>query len=326
MSPQAPLPRRRRLLCALGAGWALPWVAGCGAPPPALRLGAQVFPGYELLYLARELGQLDTALVRLVDMPSASASLRALGAGALEAACLTLDEVLAARDLGVPLTVVMVFNVSMGADVLLAQPGVAAIQGLRGLRVGVEATAVGALMLDAALQAGGLPLDAVRVVPLAADEHERAFRAGRVDALVTYDPMRQRLLAAGAQPLFSSRDSPGLVLDVLAVRSDRLAAQRPAVAAAVRAHLAARQAFVAAPAAHAARLAPRLGLAAAEVPAAFAGLELPDRARNQALLGAAEGVAASARRLHAVMRRAGLLQGGFDATGLVDAGFVAAAA
>jgi NitT/TauT family transport system substrate-binding protein len=298
-------------------------VAGCEAPPPPLRVGAQVFPGYELLFLARELGQLDAGLVRLVEMPSASASLRALGAGVLEAACLTLDEVLAARDLGVPLTAVLVFNVSMGADALLAQPGVTSLQALRGLRVGVEATAVGALMLDAALQAAGLPLDAVRVVPLAPDEHERAFGDSRVEALVTYEPMRQRLLAAGAQPLFSSRDSPGLVLDVLAVRSDRLAVQRAAVAATVRAHLAARRAYVADPAAHAARLAPRLGLGVAAVPAAFAGLELPDGARNRVLLGPAAGVVATAGRLHAVMRRAGLVQGAFDAQGLVDVGFVA---
>jgi NitT/TauT family transport system substrate-binding protein len=317
------VPRRRRLLGALGAAGAWPWLAACGAPPPRLRLGAQVFPGYELLYLARELGQLDPELVRLVDMPSASASLRALGAGALDAACLTLDEVLAARDQGVPMTVVLVFNVSMGADVLLARPDVAGLQGLRGRRVGVEATAVGALMLDAALQAAGLPPDAVRVVPLAADEHEQAFRAGRVEALVTYDPMRQRLLALGAQTLFSSRESPGLVLDVLAVHRDRLGLQRPAVAAAVRAHLAGRQAFVAEPAVHAARLAPRLGLPVAAVPAAFAGLELPDRLRNQALLATA--LPEAARRLHGVMRRAGLVQAAFDGSGLVDAGFVAAA-
>jgi len=324
VSPLAP-PRRRRLLCALGAAGVWPWVAGCVAPSPPLRVGAQVFPGYELLFLARERGQLDAGLVRLVEMPSASASLRALGAGVLEAACLTLDEVLAARELGVPLTVVLVFNVSMGADALLAQPGVTTLQALRGLRVGVEATAVGALMLDAALQAAGLPLDAVRVVPLAPDEHERAFGAGRVEALVTYEPMRQRLLAAGAQPLFSSRDSPGLVMDVLAVRSDRLAVHRAGVAATVRAHLAARQAFVAEPAAHAARLAPRLGLVAAAVPAAFAGLELPDGARNRVLLGSAAGVLATAGRVHAVMRRAGLVQGAFDAQDLVDAGFVAEA-
>ena len=324
MSPRPPAPRRRRLLCVLGAAGASAWLGACEAPPSPLRLGAQVFPGYELLYLARELGQLDPALVRLVDMPSASPTQRALGARALPAASLTLDEVRAARDLGLPLAVVLVFNVSMGADVLLAQPDVATLQGLRGRRVGVEATAVGALMLDAALHAAGLPLDAVRVVPLAADEHERAFLAGRVEALVTYDPMRQRLLAIGARPLFSSRDSPGLVMDVLAVHRERLGVQRPAVAAAVRAHLAGRQAFVAEPAAHAARLAPRLGLPVAGVPAAFAGLELPDRVRNQALL--ATGVPAAASRLHAVMRRSGLVQGAFEASGLVDASFVAGAA
>lgn len=323
-----PLRARRawlaRALAATGAVAGVTGLAGCEPPPEPLRLGAQVFPGYELMFLARHLRHLSEQQVRLIEMPSASASLRALASGALEGACLTLDEVLLARSRGVPLTAVLVLDVSMGADALLGRPSVRELKGLRGLRIGVETSAVGAVMLDAALQAAGLQLGDVQPVALAFDEHERAFKAGRVDAVVTYEPVKQRLLGAGAQVLFSSRDVPGLVTDVLAVRSAFLQTHADAVAQAVSGHLAARAAFLADPARHAAAMAPRLGLAAAEVPQAFGELELPDLARNRQLLSGADGLRASAQRLHAVMLRAGLLEGRFELDGLIDARFVGA--
>lgn len=299
-------------------------LVGCDGQREALRLGAQVFPGYELLFLARHLGHLPESSVRLFEMPSASASLRALASGALEGACLTLDEVLVARSRGVPLTVVLVLDVSMGADALLARAALRDLADLRGRRIGVETSAVGAVMLDAALRAAGLQPGDVRVVPLQFDEHERAFTSGRVDAVVTYAPIKQRLQAAGAQLLFSSREVPGLVTDVLAVRSPFVSSHRRALAQAVSGHLAARDAFVRAPALHAPAMAPRLGLPPADVPDAFRDLELPDLARNRQLLAAADGLRAKAEQLHGVMQRAGLLEGPFEPGQLIDAGLVGA--
>jgi NitT/TauT family transport system substrate-binding protein len=219
---------------------------------------------------------------------------------------------------------VLVLDVSMGADALLGRLSVRELKGLRGLRIGVETSAVGAVMLDAALQAAGLQLGDVQPVALAFDEHERAFKAGRVDAVVTYEPVKQRLLGAGAQVLFSSRDVPGLVTDVLAVRSPFLSSHRRALAQAVSGHLAARDAFVRAPALHAPAMAPRLGLPPADVPDAFRDLELPDLARNRQLLAAADGLRAKAEQLHGVMLRAGLLEGRFEPGQLIDAGLVGA--
>lgn len=327
MTPPSRRGRRHWLahLLKLGAAGALGPVAlaGCAPRPEPLRVGAQVFPGYELLFLARALGQLPEQQVRLIEMPSASASLRALASGALEGACLTLDEVLSARDRGLALTAVLVLDQSMGADALVARPGLDTLAALRGRRIGVEQTAVGAVMLDAALQQAGLAPADVRLVALSVDEHEAAFVAGRVDALVTYEPTLGRLKEVGATVLFSSRQVPGRVLDVLAVRAPFIGSHAVAVAAAVDGHLQARDAFVTAPLAHAARIAPRLGLEPAAVPAAFQQLDLPDRARNRAWLGGTDdSLLRNARLLHDAMGRAGLVQRAFEPTGLFDGRFL----
>lgn len=65
-----------------------------------LRLGTNVWPGYEPLYLAAEHEAWPSRFnVRMVEYPSATEVLRAFRNRALEAAALTLDEVLLRQQL-----------------------------------------------------------------------------------------------------------------------------------------------------------------------------------------------------------------------------------
>lgn len=324
---------RRRSILGLAA-LAAAGGSGCSAPPPLLRIGAHAWPGDQPMFLAEELGLVPAGLLRLVEMPTASASLRALAAGTLDGAGLTLDEVLSARARGLLLRTVAVLDVSAGADVLLGRPGIDTLAALRGQRVGVEQTATGALMLDAALGHGGLQPADVHLVPLAFTQHAQALRSGRVDAVVTFEPVRSQLLADGALLLFSSADVPGLIIDVLAVRPDLQPGQGDMLRALVAGSLQASQALRRDAAALATRLAPRLRLPPAAVRDAFSQLELPDLAANHRwLAGPAPALQASAARLLAVMQRAALLPadarplgsdgGPRDATaGLADPGFL----
>jgi NitT/TauT family transport system substrate-binding protein len=143
-------PPRRGFLTKLAASAFL--LSGCHPHVP-MRVTAHPWVGYEPMFLARQHGWLDTRLVRLVETPSASDSLHLLGHGLVEAAALTLDEVLRARALGLPLVVPMVFDVSAGADGVLARQPVQPAE-LAGARIGVEQSAVGALMLAALLEQG----------------------------------------------------------------------------------------------------------------------------------------------------------------------------
>jgi len=304
---------RRRLLGALVAPL-LPAVAGCRAPDtPAMRVGAHPWLGYELMYLARTRGYVGADLVRLVEAPNASASLRALASGTLEGAGLTLDEVLSARARGLDLQVVAVIDESRGADVLLGGPSVDTLAALKGRRIGVEQSATGALMLDAALQRAGLGMGDVKLVALASNEHASAFRERKVDALVTFEPMRSLLMQQGARPLFSSAEAPGLIIDVLAMRADVLAAHASAVRALVAGFFQARGDWLRDAAAQAPLIAPRLHLPAADVINAYRLINLPDLASNHAWLAPGDSpLQQSAHRLVQVMRRAGLLPGTAD--------------
>lgn len=296
--------------------------SGCAAPAPLLRIGTQVWPGYELLYLARELGMTPRPL-RLVEFPSAQDVLDALKTGSLEGAGLTLDEVLQARAEGCDLRVVAVLDVSHGADVLLLRRGLEPATPLRGLRVGLEASASALLLLEAALAEAGLVPGDVRTLRLSSDEQVAALAAGRIDAVASFEPFASRMRAQGAVPVFDSSRMGERIVDVLAVRADVLDRQPAGVRALVSVHFQGLAAFEADRRAAAAAMRPRLQLSDAELLRTYDGLRLPGARENRAwLAGTPSRLEALAAELGAWMRERGLLEPGRPATPLADARFL----
>lgn len=193
--------------------------SGCGRDfSEPLRIGTNVWIGSEPLYLARDLGHLNPQVVRLVEYPSASEVLRAFRNQALDGMVISLDEVLvlAADDL-LP-KIVLVVDVSHGADVVLGGAGLRTMGDLKGKRVAVESGAVGAYVLSRALALNQMQPSDVHIVRLESNEHAAAFEQGKVDAAVTFDPFRSRMLRAGATTLFDSTQIPGEIVDLLVVR------------------------------------------------------------------------------------------------------------
>lgn len=187
-----------------------------------LRVGSNVWPGYEPLYLARDLGYYPSASIQLVAFPSATEVSRAFRNGELEIAALTLDETFLLAETNPEVRVILITDVSNGADVILAKPGIQTVKGLKGKRVGVESTALGGYVLSRALTKGGVGLQEIQLVPLGAGEHEGAFKQGLVDAVVTFEPARSKLLDVGAKIIFDSSQIPGEIVDVLVTHQSLL--------------------------------------------------------------------------------------------------------
>ena len=165
------------------------WLAKSGRPADtsqSLRLGTNVWPGYEPLYLARSMNQFDESSVRLVECSSASQVIREFRNNTLEIAALTLDEVLLLKEDGYDVKIILVTDISHGGDVILAKPEIASLEHLRGRNVGVEHTALGAYVLTRALQSAGMSVGELNVIPLEIDKHERAFDDDKVDKAVSW--------------------------------------------------------------------------------------------------------------------------------------------
>jgi NitT/TauT family transport system substrate-binding protein len=263
---------------------ALPWLSGCDKATEPFRVGTNIWIGYESLFLAQHKGYYDDTPVRMVTMHNATEVQHALRAGVLEAAALTLDEVLALKQDGMDVKIVLVMDASHGADVLMARPEIATLAKLKGKRIGVESTAVGAVMLQGALAVAGLAVTDVQLVHLTIDQHAAAYQNGKVDAVVTFDPVRTQLLAAGAKILFDSSRIPDRVVDVL-VTTSAVAARHPHVLRQlVAGHFRALADLRANPLEAAQSMTRRQGISAEEILASYLGLRIPELADNRRFL------------------------------------------
>lgn len=186
-----------------------------------LTVAVGTWPGVESLALADELGYLSDQIT-VMEMPWPSATMRAFENGAADAAVLTLDELLRLGESGHDLRAILVLDVSLSADGIVARPGLSTLSDLKGKRVGVGLTSVGAYILRRALSMQGMAFTELEIMPLNVAESERAFEDQRLDAVVTSDPFRTRLLQKGAVENFNSRQIPGEIVRVLAVRAETL--------------------------------------------------------------------------------------------------------
>jgi NitT/TauT family transport system substrate-binding protein len=274
------------LVLVLGAGLTLGAAgAGCARPPPPpLAVGTVPWPGSEPFYLARTLGALRADQVRLVEYVSTTQMVRAFRNGAVDAAVVSLDEVLMARHLGQDAQVVLVVDTSAGADCVVARRGVEGVAGLRGRRVATEDLSLSHQVLTRALQSAGLSLADVKKVPATLDAHEELFHRGEVDGVVTFEPNCSRLAASGGRVVFDSRAIPGEIADVLMVRREALTRHPERVDALVRAYFAAVAHVRKDPADAHAKMCERLGLTPEQFAVAFGGMELLGPEAQGALL------------------------------------------
>jgi NitT/TauT family transport system substrate-binding protein len=184
--------------------------------------------------LARESDELDPARVRLVEINWTSAAMRAVGNRVVDAAILSLDEVILQVRQGYPLKVLMVTDISRGADVVLVKPGIASVADLLGRRIGFEPRTAGSWLLGRALAEVGLGLQDIHPVVLNPMETQEAFENLPIDAIVCMEPWPQRL--SQLRPIYDSSRTGSAVVRVLAAHVDALEEHRDELKGLVRAH------------------------------------------------------------------------------------------
>jgi NitT/TauT family transport system substrate-binding protein len=302
-----------RALCAVAL---LLLLGGCmREPDTALRIGTNVWIGSEPLYLARELGYLDPASVQLVEYPSASEVLRAFRNQAIDGMVISLDELFGLAVDGFQPRIILVVDVSHGADVVVGRPGMRTMRDLKGKSVAVESSALGAFVLSRALAINGMQASDVNVVHLESNEQPTAFEKDLVDGAVTFDPYRAQFLRAGARTLFDSRQIPGEIVDLLAVRAPVVEQRSKSIHALLSGWFGAIDYMKSQPEDAARRMGIRQQTSGAEFLKALQGLHIPSRDENLKMLGGAgttPDLVVTGRRLMALMVDAKLLRAELD--------------
>ena len=288
-------------------------LCGCGAQETALRIGTNVWIGSEPLYLARELGRFDPTAVQLVEYPSASEVLRAFRNQAIDGMVISLDELFGLAADGLQPRIILIVDVSHGADVVVGRRGMRTMRDLKGKSVAVESSALGAFMLSRALAVNGMQASDVNVVHLESNEQPDAFAKGLVDGAVTFDPYRAQFLRAGGTTLFDSTQIPGEIVDLVAVRESAFKKQPKAIQQLLAGWFDAIDYMKSDPKDAAQRMGIRQQTSGEQFLEAEQGLRIPSREENLLMLGGpTPQLAVTGRRLMTLMVESKLLRSGID--------------
>lgn len=299
-------------------------ITNCTTPPSSLlRIGANLWTGYETLYLARDLGYYDQQPIKLVDYPSGTEEVRAYRNHEIEGAGLSIDQALSIAATQDNIKIITIMDVSHGGDVILGKPEIANIKALKGKRVGVESTALGAFFISRALEKNGMSVKDIQIVSLELTEHERAYKQGKVDAVVTFGPARIKLLAAGAKLLFDSSQIPGEIVDILAVSNEAITNSSDTIQSLVDGRFRALDYLEKNPQDAASRIAKRTQVTPEQILNAFKGLRQPNLQENQKLLDKSDpALVNSMRKLVQIMVENKLLPKAIDPVNLLDDRFI----
>ncbi|MGE0107996.1 MAG: ABC transporter substrate-binding protein [Thiomonas sp.] len=216
---------RRAVLRSVASLAALASIAAVDIPvaqaAPRMVIGTVVWIGYGPFYVADAKGffkkyGLDAKLQNFNDpalIPSAIAS------SAVDGGMLTYDQVIGTDAKGLNLQVVMPIDYSNGADAIVARSDITSVSQFKGQKIGYNPLSPSDFLLTYALMKNGMGEKDVQSISMTPEQVPAAMASGGIPIGVTYEPSLSQIVAMGGgkkfHVVFSSKDAPGLITDVL---------------------------------------------------------------------------------------------------------------
>ena len=203
-----------------------------------LRVAHSTWVGYGPFYIARDKGFFaeEGVEVELSIIEQTPMKMGAFNAGQIDLVASTADEFPTYMRDGYAVKYILAVDSSNGGDGIVSKTDIADVAGLKGRTVAFEEGSVSQFFLNALLLKAGLTQADIQPVNMTATDAGVAFVAGRVDAAVTWEPhLSLGAKAEDGKILITSKEAPGLIVDVVAVSEETLNARQEEIAGFVRA-------------------------------------------------------------------------------------------
>ncbi len=191
------------------------------AGPTTMKIGTVVWIGYGPFYVAEALDlykkhNMKVSLQVFTDpalIPSAIAS------GAIDGGMLTYDQVVGQVAAGQKQKVVMPIDYSNGGDAIVADKSITKVADFKGKKIGFNPLSPSDFLLSYALKTAGLSDKDITPINMTPEGVPAAMASGQMPIGVTYEPSLSQIVSQGGgkkfKVVFSSKDAPGLIADVL---------------------------------------------------------------------------------------------------------------
>ena len=226
-----------------GAALALVASAAFAAGPTSMKIGTVVWIGYGPFYVAQSLDlykkyNLKVSLQVFSDpalIPAAIAS------GAIDGGMLTYDQVVGQVAGGQAQKVVMPIDYSNGGDAIVADSSITKLADFKGKKIGFNPLSPSDFLLSYALTTAKLSDKDITAVNMTPEAVPAAMASGQMPIGVTYEPSLSQILSQGGgkkfKVIFSSKDAPGLIADVLVFDEKVIKAKPAEITGVMRAYL-----------------------------------------------------------------------------------------
>jgi len=197
-----------------------------------LQIGLNLWAGFMPWKVAqdKDIFKANNSNTVVTWFPVLSDQLTAFNAEKLDIAGMTASDFLVGLAGGLKTKIIAITDVSLGADAILAAPSINSIKDLVGKRASIEIGTVGHMLFLKALEQNGIAPNQVEIVNQAADAAAAALIAGKTDSAYSYEPFVGQAVQSGkAKVIFSSKDVPGLIPDLLVIHERVLNEQAEAV-------------------------------------------------------------------------------------------------
>lgn len=186
-----------------------------------MKIGTVVWIGYGPFFVADAKGiykkhGLDVTLQMFTDpalIPTAMAS------NSVDGGMLTYDQVIGSVAKGLSQKVVMPIDYSNGGDAIVATKEITKISQFKGKKIGFNTLSPSDFLLSYAMKKNGLAEKDIEAIPMTPEAVPAAMASGGIPVGVTYEPSLSQILSQGDgkkfHVVFSSKDAPGLIADVL---------------------------------------------------------------------------------------------------------------
>jgi len=222
--------RRARSLCftisssILGAASAL-FSLGALAATTA-KIGTVVWIGYGPFYVAEQLDLFKKSGVKVTMQMFTDPALipAAVTGGTVDGGMITYDQVISAVAKGSSMRVVSPIDYSNGGDAIVSTLDITSIKQFKGQKVAFNPLSPSDFLLSYALQSNGMTEKDVKSINMSPEGVPAAMASGGVKVGVTYEPSVSEIVAMDGgkkfHVVFSSKDAPGLITDVLVFKKE----------------------------------------------------------------------------------------------------------
>lgn len=217
--------------------------AGSTLAAGTVKLGTNIWIGFAPFYVADQLDlykKYDTKVV-LKFFNDLSLVPSAITSSGVDGGLLTYDMVLGTVARGMGHKVVMPIDYSNGGDAIVASKSITKIADFKGKKVGFNPLSPSDFLLSYALKQNGMTEKDIMPVNMTAEAVAAAMASGGVPIGVTYEPSISQIVEMDKggkfHVVYSSKDAPGLITDVLVFDKKYIAAHPGEVKAVIQGYL-----------------------------------------------------------------------------------------